>query len=269
MKKLLLIFSLVILAGCSVAPQQEEIVGEVNTLYNDGLDALQRKDYARALNLFEELERQHPYSGWATRAQMMVIYTHFRLKNYDEISPLVDRFLALHPGYKDADYVLYLKALSFYNQISDVSRDQGHTRDAKQTFEELVTRYPESKYAEDAQAKITLCLDHLAGQEMMVGRFYLNEKRYLAAINRFQTVLKKYETSTHTPEALYRLVESYTALGIADEAYRVAAILGHNFPESKWYQDSYKIIKNPQSLAKPGKEKSWVGQIGKGIKDLF
>lgn len=256
-----------LLAACSSTPEGD-VIGEVNDLYNEGLDQVMSKKFSLAIHTFEELERQHPYSVWATRAQMMIPYAHFRLAQYDEAVVAAERFIRLHPGHENLPYLHYIRALSFYNRISDVARDQAFTKEALQAFEELATRYPDSVYARDARLKATLCRDHLAGKEMQVGRYYQGKKLYGAAINRFQAVLDKYQTSTHTPEALYRLTESFLALGVDKEAKRNAAILGHNFPESDWYEDAYALLTG-KNLAPAGKEKSWATQIWKGLEESF
>ncbi len=267
MKKSLLFIVIILLVGCTTVPDAP-VIGKVNDLYNKGMDALQAGKYETAIHTFEELERQHPYSGWATRAQMMVAYTHFKAQDFDLAVAATERFIRLHPGHSNLDYIFYLRGLSYYHRISDVRRDQGYTRYAMQSFEELVQRFPESIYARDAKLKLTLCRDHLAGKEMDVGRYYQGQKRYLAALNRFKTVLKEYEKSSQTPEALYRLTETYLALGVNDEAKRSAAILGHNYAESTWYKEAYELL-TKRKLAPVGKEKSWYNQISKGISDLF
>ncbi len=259
----IIVLMALILAGCAAAPKGEKI-GTVNDLYNGAMDSLQKQDYATAVHTFEELERQYPYSGWATRAQMMVAYTHYHSGELDEAVLAAERFIRLHPGHKELPYMYYLRAMSFYNRVSDVKRDQGHTEDAMAAFEELMQRYPESDYSQDAKLKITLCRDHLAGKEMHVGRWYLAQKRYLAAINRFKNVVDSYETSSQTPEALMRLTEAYLALGVHDEAKRAAAILGHNYPDSDWYAHAYKLL-TKEKLAPAGEEKSWF----KSLKELL
>ena len=158
------------LTACSTTTENKEIVGEVETLYNQGMDFVEEGSYGEAINTFEELERQHPYSGWATRAQMMVVYAYYKRENYDETVVTADRFIGAHPGHKDLPYMFYLKAMASYNRISDVRRDQQFTEQAYETFTELTERYPDSEYAKDAKLKITLCRDHLAGKEMMIGR---------------------------------------------------------------------------------------------------
>lgn len=212
------------------------------------MDNLEAGDDKQAAKLFDEVERQHPYSSWATKAQLMAAYAHYTANQYDEAVTAADRFIDLHPAEPDVPYAYYLKGLSYYERISDIHRDQEMTEQAKKVFEEIVTRFPNSEYARDARLKIDLANDHLAGKEMAVGRYYLSHSFYLAAINRFKTVVDRYQTTTHTPEALLRLTEAYTALGIDGEARRSAAVLGYNFPESDWYTDAYALVGEPGSL---------------------
>lgn len=211
-------------------------------LYNEANNDLDNKKYRSAINKFQEVERQHPYSKWATKAQMMAAYAAYQEDSYDEAILALNRFVELHPGNEDVDYAYYLKSLAYYEQISDVARDQEMTERALKSFDTLITRFPNSEYTRDAKLKRDLTLDHLAGKEMEIGRYYLNRNQVNAAINRFRTVVKDYQTTTHVPEALHRLVESYLTLGLRTEARRVAAVLGHNYPGSKWYEDSYKIL---------------------------
>lgn len=260
------VIAILTLAACSSTPEKKEIVGEVETLYNQGMDSLEQGYYLEAINAFEELERQHPYSGWATRAQMMTVFAHFEREEYDEAAASADRFISSHPGHKDLAYMIYLKGMSFYNRISDVRRDQQFTEKALETFLELSQRYPESEYTRDAKLKITLCRDHLAGKEMMVGRYYQRNERYMAAINRFRMVIANYQFTSQTPEALYRLTESYLALGVEEEATQSAAVLGHNFPHSDWYAMAYDLLKE-RNLEVPTdvEDGSFFGNIWSGI----
>ena len=231
----------------------------VEPLYNEAMDSLGRKNYRQAARLFDEVERQHPYSVWATRAQIMAAYSHYQVNEYDDAILAAQRFLQLHPGNKDAPYAYYLIATSYYEQITDVGRDQRTTEDALKALEELVRRYPESPYARDARLKIDLTRDHLAGKEMAVGRYYLKQEQYVAAINRFRTVVEKYQTTSHVAEALHRLVEAYLSLGVASEAKAAAAVLGHNYPGSDWYQDSYNLLAGARLQPEEDK-KSWVSR---------
>lgn len=235
------------LGACSGNSTAEQAYEEepVTQLYNAAVDELERGNYEAASVKFDEVERQHPYSNWAAKGQVMAAYSLYMANKYDEAVLALDRFIQLHPSNKDTPYAYYLKGLCYYEQISDVGRDQLMTQLALKTLNELLTRFPESEYARDAKVKIELTYDHLAGKEMKIGRYYQSRQQWLAAINRFDMVLNKYQTTTHAPEALHRLVESYLALGLHEEAKKSAAVLGHNFPASKWYIESYAILEDP------------------------
>lgn len=240
---LLPVFTILLLAGCSSSDKDETAPEEsVDVLYNRAAQAMDEGDYVEATKNFDEVERQHPYSQWATQAQLMAAYSSYLDQRYDEAVLALDRFIELHPGNDQIDYAYYLKALCFYEQISDVRRDQEMTTQSLQALETLIQLYPDSKYTRDATLKRDLTLDHLAGKEMEIGRYYLNRGEINAAMNRFVNVIKKYQTTTHTPEALHRLVEAYLTLGLKQEAMRIAAVLGHNYPGSKWYERSYDLL---------------------------
>ncbi len=218
------------------------VARDVNTLYSAAKDRLDRKQYKLAAALFDEVERQHPYSVWSRRAQLMSAFSYYVAGDHTESIGSAQRFLAIHPGNKDASYAYYLVALNYYEQITDVTRDQKITQQALDTMGELMRRYPNSRYAADARLKTDLIRDHLAGKEMEIGRFYQRRALWLAATVRFRTVVDKYDTTTHTPEALLRLTESYLALGIPGEAQKAAAVLGNNYPGSKWYERAYALM---------------------------
>lgn len=256
-------------ASCAATKPEGELTGTIGKLYNDGMDDIAQKKYLDAVHNFDELDRQYPYSGWAARGQVMSAYAQLLNQDYDESLAVIERFIKMHPGSPDLAYMYYLKGLNHYYQMTDVNRDQGATQEALAAFQEVVTRFPQSIYARDAQLKITLCLDHLAGKEMAVGRYYLGQKQYLPAINRFRAVILNYQTSTQTPEALFRLVEAYLALGVNDEAVRAASILGYNYPSSDWYKQAYDLL-TKQKLAPAGQTReSFARQFARGIKDLF
>lgn len=257
----------VMLAGCSTAPEGE-LTGSVGKLYNDGMNEMQTHHYAQAIHRFEELDRQYPYSVWASRGQIMTAYAQLLKGDYAESIVTIDRFVKMHPGHENLAYLYYLKGLNHYYQMTDVNRDQSETQNALDAFQEVVTRFPMSTYAADAKLKMTLCQDHLAGKEMAVGRFYLQQKQYLAAVNRFRHVVQSYQTTTQTPEALYRLVEAYIALGVLDEAQRAGAILGYNYPASSWYAKGYALL-TKSHLVPEGGQTTWAKKLGKGFKDLF
>lgn len=241
--------------GACTEKKREYVERPVETLYNEAMDALLNGQPKESTEKFDEVERQHPYSLWATKAQLMAAYSYYLQNRYDDAIIALNRFIRLHPTNRDVAYAHYLKGLSYYEQISDVARDQKMTELALRTLDELVKRFPKSKYARDAKLKIDLTYDHLAGKEMEIGRYYHNQGHYLAAINRFRTVVDKYQTTTHVPEALHRLTEAYLALGVTDEARKTAAVLGHNFPGSEWYIDSYQIMENKQ--VRPEEKDPW------------
>ncbi len=240
-----------LLSACSGDTSPEYVERQVDEIYNKAVDQLEQREYVIAAGLFDEVERQHPYSVWATKAQLMAGFAHYQANAYAEAIIALDRFIQLHPGNRDIAYAYYLKALCYYEQISDVARDQKATENALGMLQEVLRRFPKSNYARDARLKIDLTRDHLAGKEMAVGRYYLEREHYLAAINRFRRVVVQYETTTHVPEALHRLVEAYTALGIVEEARKSAAVLGHNYPGSEWYSDSYSLA---EGIKRPDKE---------------
>ena len=218
------------------------IARDVDTLYATAKDRLDRNQYKLAAALFDEVERQHPYSPWARRAQLMSAFSNYMGRDYTKSTESAQRFLSIHPGNRDAPYAYYLIALNYYEQISDVTRDQKITQQALDSLGELIRRYPDTRYAVDARLKIDLVNDHLAGKEMEIGRFYQRRGQWLASVVRFRKVIDTYETTTHTPEALLRLTESYLALGIPEEAKKSAAVLGANYPGSKWYERAYSLM---------------------------
>ncbi len=267
-RPLCLILALTALAGCDTMKtifgtgyeEQEKVERPVEEIYNNAMDLLQTGWYETAAKEFDEVERLYPYSVWATRAQLMAGYSHYKNSRYDDAIISLDRFIELHPGNRDAPYAYYLKALSYYEQISDVGRDQKMTRLALDAMREVVRRFPDTPYARDARLKLDLTQDHLAGKDMAIGRYYQRRADYLAAINRYRSVIERFQTTTHVPEALHRLTECYLALGITDEAQMSAAVLGHNFPGSRWYEDSYALLdhRNLQPQRKEGSWLSWM-----------
>lgn len=211
----------------------------VEQLYGSGVDALNEERYATAVTQFEAVEQNYPYSSWVVNAQLMRGYAEYLQNRYTEAIGTLDRFIQLHPSHRDVAYAYYLRALSYYEQIADIQRDQRSTELALTALRDVVNRFPASAYARDARLKIDLCRDHLAGKEMEIGRYYQGQKLYAAAVGRFQRVIDEYQTTNHTPEALHRLTELYLLLGATDQAKRTAAVLGHNYPGSEWYADSY------------------------------
>lgn len=235
------------LAGCgggsgSGPAETAYVARDVESLYNAAKERLDRGDLQVAAALFDEVERQHPYSPWARRAQLMSAFSYYVARDYTKSIQSAQRFLSIHPGNRDAPYAYYLIGLCYYEQISDVTRDQKVTDQAKSALTEVIRRYPNSRYAGDAKLKLDLVNDHLAGKEMTIGRLYQRSGRWLAATLRFRNVVDSYQTTSHAPEALYRLVESYLSLGIPEEAQKAAAVLGTNYPGTEWYEKAYKLM---------------------------
>jgi outer membrane protein assembly factor BamD len=238
--------AIVPLAGCAHGNKNKldtaYVARDVSSLYTAAKKSMDQGDYEQAAKLFDEVERQHPYSIWARRAQLMSAFTYYLGKKYPEAISSAQRFLTIHPGNAEAPYAQYLIGMSYYQQIDEVTRDQTTTQQASDAFGELVRRYPETRYAADARVKMDLISDHLAGKEMEIGRFYQRSGQWLAATYRFRTVVDQYQTTTQTPEALERLVECYLALGVPEEAQKAGAVLGRNYPESYWYRQSLRLL---------------------------
>jgi outer membrane protein assembly factor BamD len=234
-----------VLSACLGKPKKPNIAFEerpVELLYSTGADRLDGRHWAEAVDYFHEVERQHPYSEWSRRAILMTAYAHYQANDYEGARDDADRFIGLYPGNPSTVYAYYIKAICYFEQIIDVGRDQAATEEALASLREVVRRYPTSEYATDAKLKIDMVNDQLAGKEMAIGRWYLREHQPLAAIGRFKTVIDRYQTTSHTPEALYRLTESYMTLGLANEAQRNAAVLGFNYPGDGWYSDAYAMM---------------------------
>jgi len=230
-------------------------------LYNEGLFLLNNKgDYKGAAAKFDEVDRQDPYSDWARKALLMSAYAYYQAEEYDECINSAKRYITLHPASPDAAYAQYLIGESYYDQIVDVSRDQERATKAIDALQEVVRKYPNSEYSIAAQKKIAMARDQLAGKEMDIGRFYLNKRDFIGAINRFKVVVTQYQTTRHVEEALERLSEAYVALGIMDEAQTAAAVLGHNFPDSPWYKDAYNLVKNAGGEPTTENKGSWISR---------
>ncbi|SHL79424.1 Beta-barrel assembly machine subunit BamD [Paracoccus solventivorans] len=230
-------------------------------IYKRGEYALENERKPKdAVHYFSEVERLYPYSEWAKRALIMQAYSHHRARQYEEARGAAQRFIDNYPGDEDAAYAKYLLALSYYDQIDDIGRDQGLTFQALQGLREVIEQYPDTEYARSAVLKFDLAFDHLAAKEMEIGRYYLKRGHYTAAINRFRVVVEEFQTTTHTPEALMRLTEAYLALGLTDEAQTAGAILGHNFRSSPFYQDAYAQLRGRGLEAAP-KGDSWLTQV--------
>jgi outer membrane protein assembly factor BamD len=258
---LMLIALAVPLAGCAAKDNIQIPDDPADKLYNEGLYLLnQRREYKDAAKKFEEVDRQHPYSDWARKALIMQAYAYYEAKEYDDSINAATRYVTLHPGSQDAAYAQYLMASSYFDMIPDVTRDQARTEKAMAALDEVVRKYPNSEYANAAKKKVDVARDQLAGREMMVARYYLERKDFIGAINRFKIVVTQYQTTRHVEEALMRLTECYMALGIVPEAQTAAAVLGHNFPDSRWYQDAYRLVKG--GGAEPSENKdSWISKL--------
>jgi outer membrane protein assembly factor BamD len=250
-----ILISAAVLSACGSNEREQLAYVEtpVERLYNEGFEALERRRFDIAAAYFDEVERQHPFSEWARRSMLMAAYANYEAQLYSEAISDAERFIALHPGSSSAPYAYYLIAISHYEQIYDVGRDQSTTSTALRALEQVVNRFPGTPYAQDARLKMDMTRDHLAGKEMSVGRWYLRNGYYLAAINRFQNVIRDYQTTSHTPEALHRMVEAYVALGVDEEARQIASVLGYNFPGSEWYGDTYDLM-TERGVALPGAE---------------
>jgi outer membrane protein assembly factor BamD len=249
------------LAACA-SKKDSYVEKPVEELYSTAMDQLYDENYKAAASDFDEVDRQHPYSVWATKAQLMSAFALYQGGKYDDSVIAADRFISLHPGHRDVAYAYYLKALDYYIQIPDVERDQKVTKQALDSLGEVVRRFPDSRYARDARFKMDLARDHLAGREMQIGRWYERRGEYLAAINRFKVVVDQYQTTTHVPEALQRLTECYLSLGLTDEAARTTAVLGYNYPGNKWYGYAYTLVTGKQQAsADQNQNESWVGRI--------
>ena len=234
-----------LLSACASSRRNPELAyveRPVEQLYNQAADRLDRRDYVRAKALFEEVERQHPYSEWARRAMVMSAYVSYRSRDYTTSIAGAERYLGLHPGGSEAEYAYYLIALNHFDQITDVGRDQATTESARAALLEVIRRFPDSEYSRDARVKLDMVNDQLAGKEMTIGRWYLRSNQTLAAVNRFKKVVTDYQTTSHSAEALHRLVESYLTLGLRDQAVVAGAVLGHNYPDSEWYRMSYRLL---------------------------
>jgi outer membrane protein assembly factor BamD len=251
----------------SLFSQKDDVPPEepADRLYNEGLYYLNSEhDAKKAVEKFEEVDRQHPYSEWARKALLMSAYANYEAGNYTESIAAAKRYITLHPGSPDAAYAEFLIASSYYNEIPDVTRDQGRTEKALASLEEVIRKYPTSEYAENAKQKIQVARDQLAGKEMQIGRYYLERKDYTGAVNRFKIVVTRYQTTRHVEEALMRLTEAYMALGIVSEAQTAAAVLGHNFPDSTWYKHAYALVKS--GGAEPSEDtNSWISKAFKSI----
>jgi outer membrane protein assembly factor BamD len=260
------------LAACSsfgdfFASKDDDVYVEepADKLYNEGLYLLNdKRDYKTAAKRFEEVDRQHPYSDWARKSLIMSAYAYYEDGEYEDSITAARRYVTLHPGSPDAAYAQFLIGSSYFDRIPDISRDQDRTEKAVSELEEVVRRYPNSEYAVAAKKKVDIARDQLAGKEVNIGRWYMQKKDYTGAINRFKSVVTRYQTTRHVEEALMRLTEAYMTLGIVDEAQTSAAVLGHNFPDSPWYQDAYNLVKS-RGLEPTENKNSWISRAFKAI----
>ncbi len=253
------------LAGC--ATDKDDILPPdepAEKIYNEGLTLMNRGDLKAAAKRFEDLDRTHPYSEWARKALLMDTYVYYQLGEYDSAISAGKRYLTLHPGSSDAAYASYLVASAYFDNIPDVTRDQKATRQALDALDDVIRKYPDTEYAVAAKKKVEVARDQLAGKEMMVGRYYLENRNYTGAINRFKVVVTRYQTTRQVEEALFRLTECYMALGIISEAQTAAAVLGYNFPESAWYKDAYRLVQQSGNEPKENKG-SWISQAFKKL----
>ncbi len=271
LRKFMLLLMVAFLATACASDKKDKAPEDkpVDVLYNDARAQLKEGNYRTAATAFDEVERQHPYSEWATQAKLMSAYASYQAEDYDNAVLTLDKFIELHPGHPDVAYAYYLKAISHYEQIVDVERDQDATTSAMKDLDEIIRRFPDTVYARDAKLKRDLTFDHLAGKEMEIGRFYLKRHQYQAALRRFNTVVNDYQTTTFVPEALHRTVECYTALGLPDQAQKMAAILGHNYPGSEWYQASYELVKTGKSMDLQNTPTSAFGRTKNNVTDFF
>ena len=244
-------------AGCSLLDNSRSeslayVARPVEQLYNTASEALVNRRYDQAVLLYDEVERQHPYSEWASRSNMMSAFASYQSRDYEQAITAARRYISLHPGNDETVYAYYLIGICYFEQIVDVGRDQGITENAYAAFDDVVRRYPETEYAADARLKMDMIQDQLAGKEMEIGRWYLRRNQHLAAINRFREVVEEYQTTSHTPEALYRLTEAYLSIGLESEAMAAASVLGYNYPATEWYADAYALMEDTGNT--PGAE---------------
>jgi outer membrane protein assembly factor BamD len=252
----------ILVAGCNKTAQTDAFANDepAGTLYNTALDKLNAGKLTDATKAFDEVDRQHPYSEEARKAILMSAFASYRRGRYDDTVNSANRFLSLYPGSPDAPYAQYLIGSSYFHQIPDVTRDQQATQRAMAALQEIIDRYPDSEYADDARKKLIVARDQLAGKEMQVGRYYLERREYIAAINRFKVVVTNYQDTRHVEEALERLTEANMSLGLIGEAQTAAAILGHNFPDSPWYKDAYTLLQT--GGVSPHEDKgSWLSKL--------
>ncbi|QLF70836.1 outer membrane protein assembly factor BamD [Peteryoungia desertarenae] len=258
-----------VLASCQTDPDIDITKLGVETdppevLYNQGLANIKAGNMSEAARKFDAVDAQHPFSDWSRKSLVMSTFTKYRLGRYNEAIATGNRFMSLYPEAEDADYVQYLVGLSHWKQIPTVTQDQRSSVRTIEAMQRVVDNYPNSEYVEDAQVKMRFARDQLAGKEMQVGRYYLERKEYLAAVSRFRTVVEQYPNTNQIEEALARLVEAYFAMGVVQEAQTAAAVLGHNYPDSQWYADSYKLLQSG-GLEPRENSGSWIARAGRNL----
>ncbi len=260
------------LGACQSSTRRTELAyveRPVEQLYNQASTALDNRRFPDAIALFEEVERQHPYSEWARKSMVMTAFASYQARDYATAISGAERYLQLHPGGSEAEYAHYLIAVSYFDQIVDVGRDQGTTEQARNALLDITRKYAESEYARDARVKLDMVNDQLAGKEMEIGRWYLRSNQTLAAVNRFANVVRTYETTGHAAEALHRLVETYLTLGLQGEALAAGATLGYNYPDSDWYAMSYRLLTDQgldPATETEGARRSWLQRVIPGGK---
>jgi len=266
-RALALVALLVPVAACGLFDKDSVQIPDqpAEKIYNEALYLMnERQDYRAAAKRFEEVDRQHPYSEWSRKALLMSAYAFYEAKEYPEAINSAKRYIQMHPGSQDAAYAQFILGSAYYDQILDVTRDQKQTREAIAALEEVIRKYPNTEYAISAKRKIDVGRDTLAGKEMEIGRYYLNRRDFTGAINRFKVVVTQYQTTRHVEEALMRLTEGYMALGIVHEAQTAAAILGHNFPNSRWYKEAYSLVRSG-GVEPREDQKSWISRAFRGL----
>lgn len=244
MRRLVLTVLLCLVSACATPERLDPETTPPEVLYNHAADLLiKQREYTKAIEAFDEIDRYYPYSRWALKAQIMLAFTNYVKKEYDDAEIVLDHFIRLYPGNKYAPYAYYLKAMCSYAQLSDPKRDQKKTQNALQALQEVVSRFPRTDYAADAEKKLNLAYDYLAAKELNVGKFYQKNNEHAAALNRFFTVVRDYPATRSVQEALFRLTETYLILGLDEEAQKSAAVLGYNYPDSRWYKKAYELMK--------------------------
>jgi outer membrane protein assembly factor BamD len=256
----------VLIAGCNMfsSPKiKEEPIVPPDTLYTQAIGEMDKQNYLTSIKTLQKLERQHPNGEYSEKAKLMLVFAHYRIGKFEEAILAADRYTALYASSPEVPYVLYLTGNSYFAQIRDITRDQQISQNAIETYAMLIANYPESKYAKDAREKMVIGVDQLAGKEMSVGRYYMGNGNYLAAINRFRTVAEQFQTSTHIEEALYRLTEANLSIGLTTEAQTAAAVLGHNYPQSNWYKQAFELLQK-QGIAPQINEGSSLAKLRQG-----